>query len=64
MSEETVTKKSLIEQIMDEMFASIEKREEFEEKTLLDLKHLARTEGLKKPAQVTKAIKGTTGETA
>ena len=64
MTEETIIKKSLVEQIFDEMFASIEGREEFDEKTIQKLKQLAVSGDLKKaPKVVTKAIKSTLGGT-
>ena len=49
--------KSLAEQILDEMFASIEAREEFDDQTIQKLKQLALSGDLKKASQVTKVIK-------
>lgn len=57
MTEETVIQKSLIEQIFDEMFASIEGREEFDAPTIQKLKQLAVSGDLMKATQVTEAIK-------
>ena len=63
MAEETIIKKSLVEQIFNEMFASIEGREEFDEKTIQKLKQLAVSGDLKKAPRVTKAIKSALGGT-
>jgi hypothetical protein len=62
MTEETLIQKSLVEQILDEMFASIEGREEFDAQTIQTLKQLAVSGDLKKATQVTKAIKLAAGE--
>jgi hypothetical protein len=63
MSEETIIQKSLVEQIFDEMFASIEGREEFDAQTLQKLKQLAVSGDLKKATQATKAIRLASGGT-
>ncbi|NQE05923.1 hypothetical protein C5S32_08630 [ANME-1 cluster archaeon GoMg1] len=63
MTEETIIQKSLVEQIFDEMFASIEEREEFDAQTIQKLKQLTVSGDLKKATQVTKAIKLASGGT-
>ena len=62
MAEETV-KKSLVEQILDDMFANIERQEEFDADTAQRLKRLAASGNLKKAAQVIRAIKSASGGT-
>jgi hypothetical protein len=61
MTEETSIQKSLTEQILDEMFKSIEVREEFDAQVIQELRRLATSGGLKKAPQVMKAIKSATG---
>lgn len=56
-TEETTVQKSLVEQIFDEMFTSIEGQREFDDQTIQKFRQLAISGGLKKPAQVTNAIK-------
>jgi hypothetical protein len=56
MAENTTIPKSLVEQILDDMFVSLEAREEFDAQTVRGLRDLAQRGGLKKAAQVTKAI--------
>jgi hypothetical protein len=51
--------KPLVEQIYDELFANIEKHDEFNEETIKTLKQLASKGELKKPAKVMEAIKTT-----
>lgn len=63
MGEEIAIPKSLVEQILDEMFASIEGQKEFDDRTIQHLKKLAISGDLKKPPQVTKAIKSVRGGT-
>ncbi len=53
--------KSLIEAIFNEMFASIEGREEFDMQIIQKLKKLAANGDLKKATQVTNAIKSVLG---
>ncbi len=48
MVEETRIEKSLIDQILDEMFADVEGRVEFNNKTIQDLKELVISGNLKK----------------
>jgi len=62
MAEETV-QKSLVEQILDDMFANIEQQEEFDADTVQRLKQLAASGNLKKAAQVIRAIKSASGGT-
>ena len=62
MTEETA-QKSLIEQILDDMFANIEEREEFDADTIQKLKQLAKSGGLKKAPRVIRAIKSVSGGT-
>ncbi len=57
MTEETIIQKSLVEQIFDEMFASIEEREEFDAQIIKKLKQLAVSGDLKKATQVSRTIK-------
>jgi len=62
MTEESVIPKSLIAQILDEMFANIEGRKEFDARTIQKLKQLALSGYLNKATQVTKVIKLASGE--
>jgi len=57
MAEGNGIKKPLVEQILDEMFASIEVREEFDTPTIQKLKKLVVSGGLGEAKQVAKAIK-------
>lgn len=52
-----ITNKSIVDQIMEVWFAELENTKEFDASTIERLKHLASRGTLKKPAQVTKAIK-------
>lgn len=61
--EETPIQKSLVEQILDEMFTSIGEREVFDAQTIQKLRQLATSGELKKPALVTKVIKSTSQRT-
>jgi hypothetical protein len=56
MAENTTIPKSLVEQILEDMFARLDAREEFDAQTVRRLRDLARRGGLKKAPQVTKAI--------
>lgn len=57
MVEETSGQKSLVEQILDEMFTIIEGREEFDIPTIEKLKQLVIGGNLTKAKQVAEAIK-------
>ena len=57
MVEETSGQKSLVEQILDEMFTLIEGREEFDIPTIEKLKQLVISGNLTKAKQVVEAIK-------
>jgi len=57
MMDQNYTQKSLTDEILDEMFASLEKREEFDHITVEALMKLAHSGELKKAAQVIKVIK-------
>jgi hypothetical protein len=57
MAEEISVQKSLVEQILDEMFASIGEQDIFDAQTIQRLKLLATTNELKKPTKVAIAIK-------
>jgi len=57
MGNEDFSKKPLIEQIYDELFANIGTHNEFDEGTIETLKQMAHKGELKKPAKVTGAIK-------
>jgi len=61
MTDEGLIEKSLVEQILDRMFANLEEREEFDKQVIQELKRLATTGNLQKAAQVTKAIKSAPG---
>ena len=61
MKDDTIIQKSLVDQIIDEMFLKIEGEAIFDAETLKNLKELATRGKLKKPADLTKAIK-TIGE--
>ena len=56
MTEERTTNISLAEQIFDEMFASIEKRKEFDEVTVQKLKELGVRQELQKVKKVSKVL--------
>jgi hypothetical protein len=60
MAEKTV-QKSLVEQILDDMFANIEELEEFDAELLQRLKQLAVSGNLKKAPQIIRAIKAASG---
>lgn len=65
MTEETNIQKSLMEQVLDEMFASIEGRQEFDADTIQKLKQLALRGDLTKETketQIIEAIKLESGE--
>jgi hypothetical protein len=57
MDNEDFGKKLLIDQIYDELFANIEKHDEFDEETIKTLKQLASKGELKKHGKVVGAIK-------
>lgn len=57
MGEENAIEKPLVEQILNEMFAIIEVREEFDTPTVEKLKQLGKSGDLTKAKQVDKAIK-------
>lgn len=56
MTEGRITNISLAEQIFDEMFTSIEKREEFDEVTIQKLRELGAREELQKVKKVSKVL--------
>ena len=56
MTEERNTNISLVEQIFDEMFTIIEKREEFDEVTIQKLKELGARKELQKDKKVSKVL--------
>jgi hypothetical protein len=56
MTEERNTSISLVEQIFDEMFTIIEKREEFDEVTIQKLKELGARKELQKEKKVSKVL--------
>jgi len=59
-----IVQKSLVEQVLDDMFANIEQLEEFDAHTLQRLKQLAASGNLKKATRVIQAIKSApSGET-
>jgi hypothetical protein len=60
MAERTV-QKSLVEQILDDMFANIEELEEFDAELLQRLKQLAVSGNLKKAPQIIRAVKAASG---
>lgn len=62
MTEETNIQKSLMEQVLNEMFASIEGRQEFDADTIQKLKQLAMRGDLTKETQIIEAIKLASGE--
>ena len=61
MTEGTSVEKSLVDQILDEMFSKIEGRSEFDARTVQRLRDLAARGDLKRAAQVTLAIKSEGG---
>lgn len=54
---EDSSSKSLVEQILDEMFDRVEEQNQFDEKTLYELKQLALSSLLKKTPEVIAVIK-------
>lgn len=56
-TEKSPLQKSLVEQIFDEMFASIEEQKKLDNQTIQRLRHLATIGELKKPAEVINVIK-------
>ncbi len=61
---ETITiPKSHTELIIEEMFANIEKKEEFDAQTIKKLKELAQIGDLKKHNEVAKVLKPESGKT-
>ena len=59
MVERTDIPKSLLEQILDEMFANLEKRDEFDSNAIHKLRQLASSGNLTKQREVTEAIRFT-----
>jgi hypothetical protein len=64
MGEENAIEKPLVEQILNEMFAIIEVREEFDTPTIEKLKQLVISGDLTKAKQVGKAIKSVSEKTS
>ena|GEM_PF-2595090 len=64
VGEENAIPKSLVEQILDEMFAIIEKREEFDSNAIQKLRQLASRGDLTKQKIVTEAIRLTSDGTS
>ena len=62
MTENIKSKKSLLEQVFDEMFQIISKHKEFETATIDTLKDMASGDGLKKSPQIIKVIKSSEKE--
>jgi len=58
---EEIIQKSLVEQILSDMFASIEELEEFDADVLQRLKQLAVSDNLKKAPQIIRAITAASG---
>lgn len=56
-TEKSPLQKSLVEQIFDEMFASIEEQKKLDNQTIQRLRHLVTIGGLKKLAEVINVIK-------
>jgi hypothetical protein len=63
MEEKTNIPKSLTEQILDEMFASIEVRKEFDAHTIQKLKELIESGDSKKVPEITTTLKSAEGGT-
>ena len=57
MTDQNHVQKSLTDETLDEMFAALEKREEFDKATIDGLRKLARAGELKKAPQVINVIK-------
>ena len=57
MAKEYRIQKPLIEQILDEMFDDIKRRDEFDAQAILSLTELAKMGGLKKPQKLAKILK-------
>jgi len=55
--------KSIVDQIMDVWFADLRTKKEFDVPTIEKLEHLASRRDLRKPAQVTEAIRLESGGT-
>lgn len=58
MKKEKVIEKSLVEQILENMFRKIEKKEEFDKVTIQKLKRLSADGELKKSDKVVDALRG------
>ncbi len=63
MGEISIVQKPLLEQILDEMFLSIEKQEEFDAETIEKLKKLATSGDLRKANVVIRSVSVDRGET-
>lgn len=64
MVEETTGQKSLVEQVLDEMFASIKRLSSFDAKTIQKLKQLAMRGDLTEETQIIEAIQLASKETS
>jgi phosphopantothenate synthetase len=62
MTEKDITNISLVDEILNNMLLIIERREEFDEKSITNLKKLAEKEELDKAKKVIDAIKAIRGE--
>ncbi|MDP2844619.1 MAG: hypothetical protein Q8N79_00905 [Candidatus Methanoperedens sp.] len=62
MTEKDITNISLVDEILNNMLLIIERREEFDEKSITNLKKLAEKEELDKAKKVIDAIKPIRGE--
>ena len=57
MTDQKYLQKSLTDEILNEMFTTLEKREEFDKATIDGLKQLAETGELRRAPQVIKVLK-------
>lgn len=64
MAKDIITQKSLVEQILDEMFITLEERDEFDTHTIQRLKELATSGNLNKVKKVAESIKSAPGRTS
>lgn len=64
MAKDTIIQPSLVEQILNEMFTTLEERDEFDVRAIQKLKDLAASGNLSKAKKVEEAIKSVTEETS
>ena len=63
MAKDVTVQRSLVEQILNEMFITLEERDEFDTHTIQRLKELAASGNLNKVKKVAESIKSAPGRT-